>query len=253
LTSTWFEAHSGRHIAQLHHQPETLARSAFEFLEVGLRRGNSVIVIATAANTERLQALLEQAHFHRNPLERSGQLRFVDAAELLSGIVVDGVPDSAKFLTAVRTILDRARIYGRGLRVYSDLAGVLWQDGKTQAAIQIEDLMNEVGRTLSVAFYCGYVMNTQCEESYSAPLEEIGRTHNEIVASEDDERFAAALDHAGKELLGISLSQMLVNAKQNGERQFPSGQRTMLWIKRNLPLSTAQIAERARRYYQQSL
>jgi hypothetical protein len=46
---------------------------------------------------------------------------------------------------------------------------------------------------------------------------------------------------------------MLVNAKQNGERQFPSGQRTMLWIKRNLPLSTAQIAERARRYYQQSL
>ena len=253
MSSTLFEAQPGRHIAQFHHHPETLAQSAFEFLEGGLRRGNSVVVIATPANTERLQARLTQAQFHIHALERSGQIRFLDAAQLLAELMVDGAPDRAKFLTAVRTILDRARIYGRGTRVYGELAGMLWQDGKPQAAVQIEDLWNEVGRTLPFALYCGYVMNTQCEESYSGPIEELARTHNEIVASADDERFAAALDHAGKELLGISLSEMLVNAKQNGERRFPTGQRTMLWMKRNLPLSTAQIAERARRYYQQSL
>jgi len=37
----------------------------------------------------------------------------------------------------------------------------------------------------------------------------------------------------------------------DGARRFPSGQRTMLWVKRNLPLSTAQLAERARRYLQE--
>jgi MEDS: MEthanogen/methylotroph, DcmR Sensory domain len=253
LSSTLFEALPGRHIAQLHNDPENLAQSAFEFLEGGLRRGNSVVAIATEANGERLKARLTEARFHLGALERSGQLRFVDAAELLAEVMVDGAPVRATFLTAVRTILDRAHIYGRGTRVYQDLAGLLWQDGKPQAAIQIEDLLNEVGRTMPLALYCGYVMNTQCEESYSAPVEELGRTHNEIVASADDERFAAALDTAGKELLGISLSQMLVNAKQHGELRFPTGQRTMLWVKRNLPLSTAQIAERARRYYQQTL
>jgi hypothetical protein len=37
-------------------------------------------------------------------------------------------------------------------------------------------------------------------------------------------------------------------SKEDGAR-FPSGQRTMLWVKRNLPMSTAQLAERARHYF----
>lgn len=251
MSSTLLEAQPGRHIAQFHQHPEALAQSAFEFIEGGLRRGNSVVVIATAANAAQFDTRLTQAKFHRHALERSGQLRFVDTSELLAQFMIDGTPDRAKFLTVVRTMLDRARIYGRGTRVFADMAGGLWQDGNAQTAIQIEDLMNEVGRSLPFALYCGYVMNMQCEESYSGPIEDLGRTHNEIVASDDDERYAAALDRAGKDLLGISLSELLINAKQNGERRFPLAQRTMLWVKRNLPLSTAQIAERARRYYQE--
>ena len=252
MSSTLLEAQPGRHIAQFHQHPEALAQSAFEFIEGGLRRGNSVVVIATAAHAAHFDAHLTQSKFHRHALERSGQLRFVDTHELLAQFMVDGTPDRAQFLTVVRTMLDRARIYGRGTRVFADAAGLLWQDGKAQAAIQIEDLMNEVGRTLPFALYCGYVMNIQCEESYSGPIEDVGRTHNEIVASVDDERFAAALDRAGKDLLGISLSQMLRTAKLDAERRLPSGQRSMLWVKRNLPLSTAQIAERARRYFQEA-
>lgn len=251
MSSPLLEAQPGRHIAQFHQHAEALAQSAFEFIEGGLRRGNSVVVIATATNAAQFDTLLTQAKFHRHALERSGQLRFVDTTELLAEFMVDGTPDRPKFLTVVRTLLDRARIYGRGTRAFGDMAGVLWQDGNAQAAIQIEDLMNEVGRTLPFALYCGYVMNTQCEESYSGPIEDLGRTHNEIVASVDDERFAAALDRASKDLLGISLSQMLRTAKLDAERRFPSGQRSMLWVKRNLPLSTAQLAERARRYYQE--
>jgi len=38
-------------------------------------------------------------------------------------------------------------------------------------------------------------------------------------------------------------------SKQDGERRFPTGQRTMLWVKRNLPSSTARLAERARHYF----
>lgn len=251
MSSTLFEAQPGRHIAQFHPHPESFAQSAFEFIEGGLRRGNSVVVIATAANAARFDALLEPAKFHRHALERSGQLRIIDTHELLAQFMVDGTPDRSQFLAVAHAMLDRARIYGRGTRVCADVAGLLWQNGNARAAIQIEDLMNEVGRTLPFALYCGYVMNVQCEESYSGPIEDVGRTHNEIVASVDDERFAAALDRASKDLLGISLSQMLRTAKLDAERRFPSGQRSMLWVKRNLPLSTAQLAERARRYYQE--
>jgi len=36
-----------------------------------------------------------------------------------------------------------------------------------------------------------------------------------------------------------------------GEHRLPGGQRTMLWIMRNMPSSSATILDRARRYYQE--
>ncbi|HLQ59995.1 MAG TPA: hypothetical protein VK113_10810, partial [Gemmatimonadales bacterium] len=59
-------------------------------------------------------------------------------------------------------------------------------------------------------------------------------------------------DQASKEIFGIALTQMAGLSKQEETRRFPSGQRTMLWVKRNLPLSTPQLAERARHYFRGS-
>jgi hypothetical protein len=100
------------------------------------------------------------------------------------------------------------------------------------------------------SLYCGYTMDTHCEKSYAAPLEELGRTHSDIVGTPEDEQFGVALDRASKEIFGISLTQMAGVSRQDGARRFPTGQRAMLWVKRNLPMSTAQLAERARQYYQ---
>ena len=237
-----------RHIAHFHHHPEVLSAAAFTFLEGGLRAGNSVIVIATEANTERFLQRLGQGHFHPSALQQAGQLTFVDAEALLAEVTLNALPDWARFRSTLTAILDRVRTFGRGTRIYSDLAGTLWREGQAPAAIRLEELWNALARVAPISLFCGYVMDTQCEESYSGPLEELGRTHSEIVASDEDERFAAALDRASRDLFGISLSQM-VGAVKDGERRFPTGQRTMLWVKRNLPLSTTQLAERARRYY----
>jgi len=95
-------------------------------------------------------------------------------------------------------------------------------------------------------------MDTQSEHSYAAPLEELGRTHSDILGTPEDEEFGVALDRASKEMFGIALTQMAGLSKQDETRRFPSGQRTMLWVKRNLPLSTSQLAERARHYFRDS-
>lgn len=96
------------------------------------------------------------------------------------------------------------------------------------------------------------MLDPHCEESYSGPIEELGRTHTDLLATPEDQRFGAALDAAGRELFGIALSQMAgFAAGHEGERRFPSGQRTMLWVRRNLPSSSAAVLERARRYYEE--
>src|SRR3989449_9211939 len=169
-----------------------------------------------------------------------------------SQIVAGGEPEWAPFRNALAPVLSRLQASGRGTRVYSDLANALWQAGNTAAAIQVEDFWNALAGTYPFSLYCGYTMDTQSEHSYAAPLEELGRTHSDILGTPEDEEFGVALDRASKEIFGISLTQMAALSKQEEARRFPSGQRTMLWVKRNLPLSTSQLAERARHYFRDS-
>ena len=48
------EAPAGRHCAQFHRDPNTLTESAYAFLEAGVRRGQSVLVIASRDHADEL-------------------------------------------------------------------------------------------------------------------------------------------------------------------------------------------------------
>jgi len=252
------DAPTGRHFARFHRHTEgddrrrdTLTESALEFVEAGLRRGDSVVVIAEPDQRDRLFERLAAGKFRPQTLRDPGQLSVLDAEHITGQCVVSGVPEWAPFRTALAPVLSRLQPSGRGTRVYSELANALWQAGNTDAAIRIEDFWNALAGTYPISLYCGYTMDTQSENSYAAPLEELGRTHSDILGTPEDEQFGIALDRASKEIFGISLTQVTGVSKEDGAR-FPSGQRTMLWMKRNLPMSTAQLAERARHYFRDS-
>jgi hypothetical protein len=243
------EISAGRHLAQLHRDPEGLLEAAFMFLEAGLRRGTSALVIADAPQIDRLFDRLSAGKFHPKSLSVSGQLAVVDATALLEQLETSERPEPLEFQRAVLPVLSRLQPFGRGVRVYSEIANLLWQGGNIDLAVQLEDSWNAMAGHQPFALYCGFHMDTQCEHAYAAPLEELGRTHSDILGAPEDERFGRALDRASKEIFGISLTQMAGVSRQDGARKFPSGQRAMLWVRRNLPMSTAQLAERARQYF----
>jgi hypothetical protein len=246
------EAPAGRHLAQFHRDAAALADSVQLFLEGGLRRGNSLLVIATAESADRVLELLNESKFHPQALISSGQLEMCDAKALLRQIMGNGSPEWPRFRSTLGAILERIRPFGHGTRVYCELSGVLWRDGNSRGAVEIEEHWNTLARAYAFSLYCGFVFDMQSEESYAGPLEELGDTFSDILGNAEDERFEIALDRASKEIFGISLSQMAGMTKQNGARRFPGGQRSMLWMKRNLPMSTSQLAERARRYFHDS-
>jgi hypothetical protein len=252
------DAPTGRHFAQFHRDTEeqdrrrdTLTESALVFVEAGLRHGESVVVIARADQRDRLFERLAKGVFRPQSLRDPGQLSVLDAEQFTAQVAEGGLPEWALFRHALAPVLSRRQPSGRATRVYSEIANALWQAGNVAAAIQVEDFWNALATTYPFSLYCGYTMDTQSEHSYAAPLEELGRTHSDILGTPDDEQFGIALDRASKEIFGISLTQMAGISKQDGARRFPSGQRTMLWVKRNLPLSTPQLAERARHYFRE--
>ena len=243
------EAPAGRHFAQFHRDAETLTEAAFVFLESGLRHGNSLLIVAPSQRVERMFDRLSSGKFHPKSLIDSGQLAVMDSTPIIEQLVSDGQSEWARLRGMLAPVLSRLGPRGHGTRIYAEIANTLWEAGQTEAAIRLEDLWNALSAAYRFALFCGYTMDTQCEHAYAAPLEELGRTHSDILGTSEDEQFGAALDRASKDLFGISLTRMAGVTGHDATSRFPNGQRTMLWVKRNLPMSAAQLIARARIYF----
>lgn len=243
------EAPAGRHFAQFQRDAETLSEAAFVFLESGLRNGNSLLIVAPPGRVEQLFDRLSTGMLHPKSLMDSGQLAVMDSTRIIEQLVSNGQTEWARFRGMLAPVLSRLAPRGRGTRIYGEMGNSLWQAGETDAAIRLEDLWNALAGAYRFSLFCGYTLDTQCEHAYIAPLEELGRTHSDILGTEEDEQFGAALDKASRDLFGISLTRMAGITGHDATRRFPSGQRTMLWVKRNLPASAAQLVARARVYY----
>ncbi len=194
------EAPPGRHFAQIHRESDTLVESAFAFLEAGVRSDHSVLLIASADQEQRLFDRLAADKLHPKSLCNSGQMAVLYSDEILLQLLKDGVPEWAEFRSVLSPVLSRLQPAGRGVRVYSELADTLWRAGNTEAAIRLEDFWNAMASAYSFSLYCGYTMDTQSEHAYAGPLEELGRTHSDILGTPEDEQFGVALDRASKEI-----------------------------------------------------
>lgn len=243
------EAPAGRHFAQFHRHAENLTEAAFVFLESGLRHGNSLLIVAPSQRVEQVFDRLSSGKLHPKSLVDSGQLVVLDSTPVIEQLVTNGQTDWARFRGMLAPLLSRLAPRGHGMRIYAEIANALWEAGETDAAIRLEDLWNALAGAHSFSLFCGYTMDTQCEHAYAAPLEELGRTHSDILGTEEDEQFGAALDKASRDLFGISLTRMAGVSGPDATRRFPSGQRSMLWVKRNLPMSAAQLIARARIHF----
>jgi len=252
LDALLIEAPPNRHFAQLHGDSQALTDAVTLYLQTGLRRGNGVVVIATRPLTDLFLARLREDELDPGVFLKSGQLELHDAELTLRKFMYNDTPDWDDFRRAMGAIFERVRAFGRGTtRAYGGMVNLLWHEGKEEAAIRIEEYWNELARQYSFSLLCSYMLDVHDDQAYSGPLEGIGRTHSDIIGTADDERFRVALDAASQEVFGVPLSQMVGFSPHHleGERRLPSGQRTMLWVKRNLPSASAAVLERARRYY----
>ncbi|HET9386950.1 MAG TPA: MEDS domain-containing protein [Gemmatimonadales bacterium] len=256
VSALLIEAPVNRHFAQLHRDPQALTDAVTLYLETGLRRGNGVVVIASPEHRDRFLTQLAEHEVDPGAFLKSGKLELHDAELMLRKFMRHDQPDWEEFRRAVGAVFERIRAFGRGTtRAYGEMVNLLWQEGKQEAAIRLEEYWNELARLYPFSLFCSYMLDVHHDHAYSGPLEEIGRTHTDVLGTPEDERFRVALDAASRDVFGVPLSQMVgfSRHRHTGEQRFPSGQRTMLWVKRNLPSVSAALLERARRYYDDSL
>ena len=118
------------------------------------------IVIARPTHLAQIEAELYARGFDVSRLKSTGDLLVVDAEHILEQFIIDGMPDRARFETAViplieKSVLDRNKCV---IRAYGEMVDVLWQSGQMAAAIKLEMLWNELGSDARFSLLCGYAM-----------------------------------------------------------------------------------------------
>ena len=253
ISTLLIDAPVGRHFAQLHSEKADLVTSVCLFLRTGITRGQGVVLISSRFATDEYLDCLEREGIDVETARRSGQLVVKNAEDTLASFMVGDMPDWGRFRRLVGSILEEVQAFGRSsTRAYGEMVNVLWRAGNPLAAVRLEEYWNELARLYPFSLFCGYMLDSQDDAIYQQPLAEIGRTHSHLVPTSQDRRFEDALDRASRDVYGTPLSQLLAHSgheDEAGESRLPRGQRTMLWIMRHLPETSAEVLKRARRYY----
>lgn len=121
------------------------------FIIEGLQVNDTVIIVATAQHREELyKALTPEQVAH-------DKLRFFDAREQLSKLMVNDWPSELRLRSVVRDMMEQACQTGP-VRIYGAMVAVLWAEGYTRAAMRLEELWNKVVTEQSFALLCASPM-----------------------------------------------------------------------------------------------
>jgi hypothetical protein len=149
------------------------------FLAKGLVNGEPAVVIATEAHRSGIVRRLRQLSVDVPHVTKSGDLLLLDARELLDSFMRDSAPDARLFRPKVSGIVERAlRRRNVVVRAYGEMVDLLWKDGQSSAAIQLEILWNQLAIQYGFSLLCGYSMGHFYKQAVR--LEEVCAQHAEV-------------------------------------------------------------------------
>ena len=148
------------HAVRFYEDDVRLAEVVTAFLADGLRAGDLVAAIATAAHREAFQRQLEAQGFEVERLIATGALYFVDAHDALSRFMRDGDPDPELFRSELGALIGQlsAQAKSRRLRAYGEIVDVLWLSGQHSAALRVEELCDDLQDHHPFNLLCAYSM-----------------------------------------------------------------------------------------------
>jgi len=154
------------------------------FVEAALESGNAVIVVATDSHRKSLLQRLREHGVDIVAAVEQGRYVSVDVVETLSTFMVNDRPDRARFLKVASSLVAAAAKASRGDRprvaACGECAPALWEQGKADAAVEVEHFWDEIAKSCDVDILCGYVLSSFQREQESHIYERICAEHSAV-------------------------------------------------------------------------
>jgi PAS domain S-box-containing protein len=176
------------HSVQFYSDDSFLLDELTQFIGTALVGGGSAVVIATKAHNDLLYSNLESADLDFSQAVSEGRYRSFDARELLSRLVSDGRLDPGQFSKLVGGIFAQAAAASRGeehrVVAFGEMVALLWAEGDTAAAIQLEKLWNTLARSHSFWLRCAYPMQGFHQGEDADSILKICAEHSLVISEE---------------------------------------------------------------------
>jgi DNA-binding NarL/FixJ family response regulator len=147
-----------------------------------------VLVIASQPHRANISRRLQMDGIELESEIRLGKYVQLDAAETLSKIIVDDLPNALRCGQLVNDVVSKntASANGENRRVVfcGECAPTLLGQGKSEAAVQLEHIWDEVTRTHSADTLCGYVWDTFSDRQMNPVFQRICAEHSAILGRE---------------------------------------------------------------------
>jgi DNA-binding NarL/FixJ family response regulator len=149
-----------RHVVQFCSSDSSLLESFTGFIAKALETGNAAIVLATQSHRQTIVERLKAGGSEVDSAMQRGTYVSLDAEEMLSTIMSNGVPDVAKFSEGLRRLIEAA---AQGTKKENPLVAIcgecvdlLLAAGNVKAAIQLEKAGQDLIRKHNVEVLCAY-------------------------------------------------------------------------------------------------
>jgi DNA-binding NarL/FixJ family response regulator len=173
-----------RHEILFYSSDAALLDSLTRFVAIALGSGNPAVVIATKSHLDDIRRSLKTEGLDVEGASQRGTYVELDATQSFSAIMVDGLPDRARFFKILGRVMEeairaasaehpRVAFCGEGL-------GLLWAAGKTEAAIQLEQLCNNLAKEYKIDMLCAYSLSSSRSKEEEDLLRRVCAQHSAV-------------------------------------------------------------------------
>ena len=242
------EPTGGDHFVQVYQDEVFLCKTVAEYAGTGLRRGEGVLIIATASHRAAFLGQLESDGVSTKDALERGRFILLDAEETLGKFMLGDLPQWQSFHALVGSLIAEMRLQYPQVRAYGEIVDVLWQRSERDAAMRLEEFWNDLAKLQTFSLLCAYYMDNLDASAYLGPLECVCKVHTHLIPAADYAAFNEAVIAASNKVLEQPLAQMLLSlsAAHRPSTAMPVGQATLLWLKRNMPRTADKVLAEVR-------
>jgi hypothetical protein len=185
------KAARGGHVVLFYRDEQELASRVIEYLLPAVTDGDgAALVIATPDHRRSFEERLVSAGVDVAAARTRGSYLELDANETIRGFMVGDRPDPAGFWQLVGPLLRQAALVGQPVLVFGEMVSLLWDAGLVHAAIEVEEMWNELGGQYPFSLLCAYPARPVTCSHYLDALTQVCRAHTEVTGSPPEPELA---------------------------------------------------------------